>query len=93
MELDVPPASPAATDGVLDGIAVVEAAAVVGAVGTSPVTADSVLDGIAAIGAAVAVGGAAAAGPLDGAWGLSGAVSAAAAGGGPLAPLPADACC
>jgi hypothetical protein len=47
----------------------------VGAVGTSAAAADGVLDGIAVVEAAVAVG------------------AVAAVGGGPPAPLPADACC
>jgi hypothetical protein len=82
MELDAPPASTsmaragtagassAAADGVLDGITVVEAVAVVGAVGTPYATA--ALLGV----------GTAAAGPPAGAWGPGGAVSAAATGGG-----------
>jgi hypothetical protein len=61
MELDAPPTSPSMAG--------------VGAVGASSAVADGVLDGIAVVEAAVAVGG------------------VAAAGGGPLAPLPADACC
>jgi hypothetical protein len=81
MELDVPPASPsvagagavgasfATADGVLDGIAVVEAVVAVGVVGT-PSAAAAPLD----IGAAVA-------GPPAGTWEPGGAVSAAAAGG------------
>jgi hypothetical protein len=92
MELDAPPlspsmagvgvvgTSPAVADGVLDGIAVVEAAVAVGAVGTSSAAA-TLLDV-----------GAAAAGPPARAWEPGGAVSAAAAGGGSLAPLLADAC-
>jgi hypothetical protein len=60
-------ASSAAADGVLDGIAVVEAMAAVGAVGT-PSTAAAPL-GV----------GAAAAGPPVGAWGPGGAVSVGAA--------------
>jgi hypothetical protein len=36
MELDAPLASSAAVDGILDGIAVIEAVVAVGAVGTSP---------------------------------------------------------
>jgi hypothetical protein len=68
MELDAPPVSPsmagvgavgtssAAADGVLDGIAVVEAAVAIGAVGTSSAAATP-LDV-----------GAAAAGPPAGAW-------------------------
>jgi hypothetical protein len=91
MELDAPPASPlmagvgavgtssAAADGVLDGIAVVEAAVAVGAVGTSSTVATP-LD----VGAAVAR-------PPAGAWEPGGAVSATVAGGGSPAPLPADA--
>jgi hypothetical protein len=91
MELDAPPASPlmagvgavgtssAAADGVLDDIAVIEAVVAVGAVGTSSTVATP-LDV-----------GAAAAGPLVGAWESGGAVSAAAAGGGSPAPLPSDA--
>jgi hypothetical protein len=82
MELDTPPAStlmvgagaagasPAAADGVLDGIAVVEAGAAVGVVGTPSAAA-------APLGV-----GAAAAGPPARAWGPGGAVSAAAARGG-----------
>jgi hypothetical protein len=73
--------SSAATDGVLDDIAVIEAAVVVGAVGTSSAAATP-LDV-----------GAAAAGPPAEAWEPGGAVSAATAGGGSPAPLPADACC
>jgi hypothetical protein len=80
MELDAPPVSPSMAG--------------VGAVGTSSAAADGVLDDIAIVEAAVAVGvGPAAAGPPVGAWELGGAVSAAAAGGGSPAPLPADACC
>jgi hypothetical protein len=90
MELDAPPASTlmagagtvgassAAADGVLDGIAVVEAMVAVGAVGT-PSTAVTPLDV-----------GAAAAGPPAGAWEPGGAVSAAAAGGGGGATLGAE---
>jgi hypothetical protein len=80
MELDAPPASPSMAGE--------------GAVGTSSASADGVLDDIAIVEAAVAVGvGAAAAGPLAGAWEPGGAVSAVAVGGGSPAPLPADACC
>jgi hypothetical protein len=63
-------ASSAAADGVLDGIAIVEAVAAVGAVGTS--SAAATLLGV----------GAAAAGPPAGAKGPGGAVSAVAAGSG-----------
>jgi hypothetical protein len=73
--------SSAAADGVLDGIAIVEVAVAVGAVGTSS-AATTLLD--------VSV---AAAGPPAGAWEPGGAVSAATAGGKSPAPLPADACC
>jgi hypothetical protein len=73
--------SSAAADGVLDGIAVVEATVAVGAVKTSS-AAETPLDV-----------GAAAAGPLAGAWEPGGAVSAAAARGGSPAPLPVDAYC
>jgi hypothetical protein len=70
--------SSAATDSVLDGIAVVEAAAAIGAVGT-PSAAVAPLDV-----------GAAAAGPPAGAWGPGGAVSTAAAGCGGGATLGAE---
>jgi hypothetical protein len=47
----------------------------------SSVVADGIFDDIAAaVGSAVAVGGAAATGPLAGAWGPDGAASAVAAG-------------
>jgi hypothetical protein len=62
-------ASSAAADGVLDGITVVEAVAAAEAVGTPSTV-------VARLGI-----GAAAAGPPAGAWGPSGADSAAAAGG------------
>jgi hypothetical protein len=67
-----------AADGVLDGIAVIEAAVAVGAIGT-PSTAAMPLDV-----------GAAAAGPPAGAWEPGGAVSAAAIGGGGGATLGAE---
>jgi hypothetical protein len=70
--------SSATTDGVLDGIAVVEAVAAVGAVGT-PSTA------VAPLGV-----GAAAARPLAGAWGPGGAVLTASAGGGGGTTLGVD---
>jgi hypothetical protein len=90
LELDVPPAltsiapagaagaSSAAADGVLDGIAVVEAVAAVGAVGTPSAAAAPL-----GVGAAAAV-------PTAGAWGPGGAVSAAAAGGGGGTTLGAE---
>jgi hypothetical protein len=90
MELDAPPASTlmagagavgassVAADGVLDGIAVVEAVVAVGAVGT-PSAAAAPLDV-----------GVAAAGPPAGAWEPGGAVSVAAAGGGGGAALGAE---
>jgi hypothetical protein len=93
MELDAPPASPstagvgavgtssAAADSVLDGIAIVEATVAVGVVGTTPTT-------VTPLGV-----GAATTGPPARAWEPGGAVSVAAAGGGPPAPLPADAYC
>jgi hypothetical protein len=89
-ELDAPPASTSmagvgavgassvAVDGVLYGIAVVEAMAAVGAVGT-PSTATAPL-GV----------GAAAVGPPAGAWGPGGTVSAAAARGGGGTTLGAE---
>jgi hypothetical protein len=61
MELDAPPVSPSMVG--------------VGAVRPSSTATDGVLDGIAIVEAAVAIGG------------------VAAAGGGPPAPLVADACC
>jgi hypothetical protein len=91
--LDAPPTSPSmvgvgavgtsstAADGVLDGIAVVEAVVAVGAVGTPSATATPLDVGAAAVG------------PPPGAWEPGGAVSAVAAEGGSPAPLPADACC
>jgi hypothetical protein len=90
MELDTPPASPsvagagavgasfAAADGVLDGIAIVEAVAAVGAVRT-PSAAATPLDV-----------GAVAVGPPTGAWEPGGAVSAAAAEGGGGTTLGAE---
>jgi hypothetical protein len=90
MELDAPPtstsmaragavgASSAAVSGVLDGIAVVEVAAAVGAMGT-PSLAVTPLDV-----------GAAAAGPPVGAWGAGGTVLAVAAGEGGGAALGAE---
>jgi hypothetical protein len=90
MELDAPPAltsmagagavgaSSAAADGVLDGIAIVEAVVAVGAVGTPSAAATPL--GI----------GAAAAGPPAGAWEPGGAVSAAAVRGGGGATLGAE---
>jgi hypothetical protein len=87
MELDAPPRRPSndavgapstAYDGVLDGIAVVEAVAAAGAVGTPSAAAAPL--GI----------GAAATGPTAGAWGPGGAVSAAAAGGGGGTTLGAE---
>jgi hypothetical protein len=90
MEQDAPPASAsmagagavgassATADGVLDGIAVVEAAAAFGAVGTP-----------FAVAAPLNVG-AAAVGPPAGAWGPCGTVSAAVAGGGGGAALGAE---
>jgi hypothetical protein len=71
-------ASSAAADGVLDGIAIVEAVVAVGAVGT-PSTAATPLDV-----------GAAAAGPPAGAWEPGGAVSVAVAGGRGGAALGAE---
>jgi hypothetical protein len=71
MELDTPPTSPVAADGVLDDIAVVEATTAVGAVGTSSAAIDGVLDGVTVIEAAIAIGGTAAVGPPSwsmGAW-------------------------
>jgi hypothetical protein len=67
-------ASSAAANGVLDGIAIVEAVAAVGAVGTPSAAA-------APLGV-----GAAAVGPLAGTWGPGGAVSVAAAGAGEARP-------
>jgi hypothetical protein len=93
MELDAPPASPSmvgvgavgtsstAADGVLNGIAVVEAAVAVGAVGTSSAAVTSLDVGVAA------------AEPPTRAWEPGGAVSAVAARGGSPTPLLADACC
>jgi hypothetical protein len=71
-------ASSAAADGVLDGIAIVEAVAAVRAVGTPSAAA-------APLGV-----GAAAVGPPAGAWGPGGVVSAAAAGGGGGTTLGAE---
>jgi hypothetical protein len=89
-ELDAPPAlilmagagavgaPSAAADGVLNGIAVVEAVATTEAVGTPSAA------------AAPLVVGAAAAGPPTGAWGPDGAVSVAAARGGGGTTLGAE---
>jgi hypothetical protein len=93
MELDAPPprvtldggvgvgTSSAAADGVLDDIAIVEAAVAIDAVKTSSVATTSLDVGAATVG------------PPAGAWEPGGAVSAVAAGGGSPAPLPANACC
>jgi hypothetical protein len=90
MELDAPPAltsmagagavgaASAAADGVLDGIAVVEAMVAIGAVGTLSAAATP-LDV-----------GAAAAGPPAGPWEPGGTVSVAAAGGGGGVALGAE---